>query len=316
MQDIVLRIFLLLLSSFFLALGANYFVEGAHRVAVRFGISQLVIGVTLVALGTSLPEFFVSLVALVRGSSDISVGNVVGSNICNIGLILGVSALVSPVKCNRDIFSFEYPYMMLTAVVVFLLSRDGVLGHGDGVILLGMLLIFIGYFALVKKSPPVEEEVKEVSFPSLPGALFICIAGLLMLLISSEVFVRSAIWVARALGVSEVVIGLSLVALGTSLPELASSLAASLKGKDDIAVGNVLGSNILNIVFILGVLSSFGRVAVERRVYAFDMPYMLGLGLLLFPLMRRNYKIGRFGGILLLIAYGVYIFVIYSKGRI
>ncbi len=313
---LLLQLLALAGGSLLLTFGANYFIEGAYAIALRAGVSQLFIGVTLVALGTSLPEFFVSLIALIKGSSDISLGNIVGSNICNVGLILGLSALVRPVKSTKSILRFEYPLMATASVLLLIFSLNGTLGRLEGLIYLSMLFLFIWYFAFKAKNVSDQELSQDEPKSSLPRAILVALGGLVALLIGSELFIKAAVNIARLLGISELIIGLSLVALGTSLPELASTLAAVIKGKDDIALGNVVGSNLLNIVFILGVLSSVRSVPVNPQIYRFDIPVMLILTASIFPFTKFYGRIPRIGGLLLFTVYVIYIAAIYAQGRI
>ena len=313
---LLLQLLILAGGSLLLTLGANYFIEGAYAIALRAGVSQLFIGVTLVALGTSLPEFFVSLIALIKGSSDISLGNIVGSNICNVGLILGLSALVKPIRSTKSILRFEYPLMATASVLLLIFSLNGTVGRLEGLIYLLMLFLFIWYFAFKAKNIPDQELPQDQPKSSLPKATLVALGGLVALLAGSELFIRAAVNIARLLGISELIIGLSLVALGTSLPELASTLAAVIKGKDDIAVGNVVGSNLLNIVFILGVLSSVRPVPVNPQMCRFDIPVMLVLTASIFPFTKFYGRIPRVGGFLLVAVYVIYIAAIYAQGRI
>ncbi len=311
MAHILLQLLLLVVGASLLCGGASYFVDGAASLARRVGVSQLVVGVTVVALGTSLPEFFVSLVALIKGSSGISVGNVVGSNICNISLILGLSSLFGNLPCDRDAFRFEVPLMVLSAALMWLFASNGVVGRIEGAVFLLALAGFIYYFAFVVKRVPEEESVELHRFPPVVSL----VGGLAALLVGSEVFVRAAVEIARVLGVSETVIGLSLVALGTSLPELASSVAAVVKGKGDMAVGNVVGSNILNILFIIGPLALAKGVPVDPRLVSLDIPLMFLLSLYLLVILKFKGGVGRIAGLSLLAVYIAYIGALYVRGR-
>ncbi len=317
MGSLLLYVAMLIAGALLLTLGANYFVEGAAKLAAKLGVSELFIGITLVALGTSFPEFFVSTIAAVKGSPDISIGNVVGSNICNIGLILGTTALIRPIASVKSLLKFEYPLLLLSSLLMIIFSLNYVIGRNEGIVFLALLIIFIAY--LLRSEQKLFQEIEEIpkATPqqSIPVLVTITAAGLASLIGGSELFIRAATFIARALGVSELIIGLSLVALGTSLPELASSIAATLKGSAEIATGNVVGSNILNIIFIIGTVSVIRPIPVKEELLRFDLPVMMGFTLALFLLLRFASKISRIQGFLLLLSYIIYIVIIYNQGR-
>jgi cation:H+ antiporter len=257
-MDILLLIGGLLL----ILLGANGLTDGAASIAKRFNIPSIVIGLTIVAFGTSTPELTVSISSAMKGSSDIAIGNVVGSNIFNILFIVGCTSLVAPIVITRNTLRKEIPLCILSSVVLLLIANDVLLDKGasnilsttDGILLLCFFLIFLSYtfaIALDGKSQATDEENNIKQMPMLKSVLFI-IGGLCGLVYGGQLFVDGAINIARSLGVSESVIGLTLVAGGTSLPELATSIVAALKKNPEIAIGNVIGSNLFNIFFILG----------------------------------------------------------------
>ncbi len=316
MKGLLLQLIILAGGSLLLTLGANHFVEGASRIALRAKVSQLFIGITLVALGTSLPEFFVSLTAALKGSPDISIGNIVGSNICNIGLILGTAALIKPVQNPKSVLKFEFPLLAVVSVLLYIFCLNLTIGRTEGAVYLLLLVLFITYYILKAKKCPFEEEVVPRENVPLPKALFETVAGLAVLLVGSNLFIDSASNIARMLGISELVIGLSLVALGTSLPELASTLAAAVKGKSDIAVGNVIGSNLLNIAFIVGTVSLIKPISTKKEVLSFDIPFMLFITFLLFGIITLSKRTGRLAGAVLISLYIAYITALYTLGRV
>lgn len=242
-------------------LGANGLTDGSAAVAKRFHISDLVIGLTIVAFGTSAPELVISVVSALHGSAEMAIGNVVGSNTFNVLVIVGCTALVLPIKIGEGIMSKEIPLVILASLVLFVCANDvmldggttNVINRSDGLILLAFFLIFMRYtFAIAYSGSDEEAEGQKVKImPVWKSALFI-VGGLAGLIIGGDLFVNGASGIARSLGVSESIIGLTLVAAGTSLPELATSITAALKKKPGIAIGNVIGSNLFNIFFVLG----------------------------------------------------------------
>ncbi len=243
--------------------GADFLVSGASSFARRYGVSEIVIGLTIVAFGTSMPEFLVSVVAGLRGNSEIVIGNVVGSNICNILLILGVSAAIQPVAAKSNTVFREIPFMMLATVVVTFQLNDALLDAGalstldrtDGLVLLGFFSVFLYYIALAIRSERQTEREADASVQSGLRSAILIAAGLAGLIIGGRVTVDSAVGLSQSWGMSERFVGLTVVAVGTSLPELATSAVAAYRKRSDIAIGNVVGSNIFNIFFVLGVPS-------------------------------------------------------------
>lgn len=294
--------------------GANFLTDGAAAMARRFRISPLVIGLTIVAFGTSAPELTVSVVSALHGSAELAIGNVVGSNLFNILMIVGVTALVAPIAVTKGNLSKEIPLAILSSVVLLICGSDVWLGTGvenvlnraDGLLLLCFFAIFMGYtFAIARDGMQGEgEKVKE--FPAWQCVLYI-VGGLAALIGGGQLFVDGASGVARLLGVSESIIGLTLVALGTSLPELATSVVAALKKNPEIAIGNVIGSNLFNVFFVLGTSASISPLTLGGITY-FDLFYLLGASLLLY-FAGRFYKtrtITRAEGVVMVAAYVVY----------
>lgn len=254
----LLNIVFLLIGLLLILIGANCLTDGSSSIAKKFGISDLVIGLTIVAFGTSAPELMVNVVAAVNGSAELAVGNVVGSNIFNILIIVGITALVMPIKVQKSIMNNEIPLVILSSLALVACASDSlidgssenIISRIDGIILLLFFAIFMRYtFSIAKNSSESGEEIK--SMPMWKACLFI-VGGLAGLIFGGQLFVDGASEIARSLGVSEAVIGLTLVACGTSLPELATSIVAAVKKNPGIAIGNVIGSNLFNIFFILG----------------------------------------------------------------
>ena len=300
---------------------ADRFVVGASAIAYNLKVSPLIIGLTIVGLGTSAPEMLVSLVASWQGNSGLAVGNALGSNIINMGLILGVSALIIPLKVHSSIIRRELPVLLLAMVIALLLLLDGTLGRLDGIVLLtGMALVVIWLIraGLTPQTPedPMSDEFAD-EMPTDMGmgrAVLWLVVGGLCLLGSSRLLVWGAVSVAESMGISDLVIGLTVVALGTSLPELAATVMSALKNEHDIAIGNVIGSNIFNLLAVLGLPGLINPGPVDAEVLTRDFPVMVGLTLALFVMaygFRGPGRINRFEGALLVLAFCGYQTLLY-----
>lgn len=302
-----------------LTFGADLLIKGASALAARFGISAIVIGLTVVAFGTSAPEMAVSVNGAISGQADIAVGNVLGSNLLNILLILGVSALIVPLSVHRQIISTDVPIMIAAAIFTYFFSIDGRIDRFEGAMALGLLLVYTLFqiqISLKEKDGRAEGIVAEenglqINSGSSPawqdGARIL--GGLVLLVGGSDYFVKGAVEIATGFGVSELVIGLTVVALGTSLPEAATSIMAALKKQTDIAVGNVVGSNIFNSLGVLGLSSAVSPkpVQVSTQALSFDFPLSIAVALLCFPLFMRGLKIGRLEGAGFFFGYVAYV---------
>ena len=301
-----------------LIFGAELLVRGASRLAAAFGVSPLVIGLTIVAIGTASPEVAVSLQAALNGQGDLTLGNVLGSNIFNILFILGVTAILAPIVIAEQLIRKDAPIMLAISLLTFGLAFDGGIGFVDGAILI-LLLVLYTVFALRQsrsESREVQNEYAEefagkqshTAKNTLMNILFI-LAGLGLLVLGSNWLVDSAVVIAKALGVSELVIGLTIVAVGTSLPEVATSIIAALKGESDIAVGNAVGSNIFNLLGVLGIgaLLAPGGISVAGQVLRLDFPVMVFVALVCLPVFYIDSRISRMEGGLLLGYYVLYI---------
>ena len=308
----LVSIIYILISLVALYFGASWLVKGASSLAERFGVSTLVVGLTVVAFGTSTPELIVSAEATAKGLGGIAIGNVIGSNIFNIGIILGLSALIFPLKTNMQIIRFDTPVMILVAIAFFILFLDNQINWIEGSV---FLLALIGYtvFNVIKsrqenkKSVIMEfnESVPKISRHWLLDVAFITV-GLAALIAGSRLLVIGAVDLARLIGLSEAVIGLTIVAAGTSMPELATSVVAAVKKQPDIAIGNVVGSNIFNILGILGI-SSLIKPIVAPEINLTDSLVMIGLSLLVLPLIKTGFTLKRWEGAVFMIIYLVYI---------
>lgn len=304
-----------------LVAGGEALVRGAGGIALMARITPAVVGLTIVAAGTSMPELVVSVQSALRGSPDLALGNVVGSNIFNIAAILGLTALVQPLRIQGNTVRLEWPVMMLAAFQLHLLARDGVVDRLEGAFFLTALIAFVAYSVrLAKKSVTKREEqdlseVATASFgregpPAMVLNILAVVLGAGLLAGGSTALVHGAVGIAANLGISEAVIGLTIVAAGTSTPELVTSLMAARRGQDDIAVANVVGSNVFNVLGICGTTALIHPLAVAPQIIERDSPWMLGASILLFPLMRTGMRISRWEGALLLGGFLAYMFVL------
>lgn len=293
-----MNIILLVLGFILLLKGADWFVDGASSIASRFSIPQLIIGLTIVAMGTSLPEAFVSITAALKSNAAITIGNVVGSNILNVGIILGITALIRPLHIQNSTIKYEMPFMILVTLVLILLGINTTISRLDGMI---MWLFFLGYLYYIfkmSKNQMEETEIKQTN------SLFIPL-GLVCLMVGSNFAVDAATNIAISLGVSQRFIGLTIVALGTSLPELVTSVTAAKKGNADIAIGNIIGSNIFNILFVVGSSALITPVPFESH-FIIDSFVAILIGLVLYLCTKKTRVLDKKAGILLLVTYSIY----------
>lgn len=307
-MEIILHIGLLAIGFLMLIKGADWFVEGASKIADRFGIPQLVIGLTIVAFGTSAPEAAVSITAALKGSADITIGNVIGSNIMNILIILGITAVIVPLSVQVSTLRYEIPFVVLITVVLGVLGlADGIVGRGDGVLLwAGMILFLLYLFRMAKKGEAVTEEVAEADANDTLARLLISVlVGMGLIVWGADISVKAATELARVFGMEERLIALTIVALGTSLPELITSVTAGMKGKADIAIGNIVGSNIFNILFVVGTTALIMPVAYDAKFIVDTAVAVLAAAMLFFFVLRER-KLKRLGGAVMLTAYAGY----------
>lgn len=308
-MDIIINIGLLVVGFVMLIKGADWFVDGACGIAKRLGIPELVIGLTIVAMGTSAPEAAVSISAAFKGSADITIGNIVGSNILNILIILGLSALVTALAVAKSTVKIEIPFVLVTTLVLMFLGKDGAISFTDGIILWVLFIAYLVYlFYLSKADSSVEAEHVD-EFQEEPMTLMragvLVLFGVALIVFGSNFAVDGATELARLFGLSERFIGLTIVALGTSLPELVTSVSAARKGNADIAIGNIVGSNIFNILFVVGTSALIIDVPFSQAFMP-DMCVAAGAVLLLWICCVLFKQLTRFCGLLMLIGYGLY----------
>ncbi|SHK10532.1 cation:H+ antiporter [Hathewaya proteolytica DSM 3090] len=303
-MELLVQVLFLALGFLMLVKGADWFVEGVSGVATRFGIPQIVIGLTIVAMGTSAPEAAVSITAAIKGSADITIGNIVGSNILNILIILGITAVIIPVAVQKSTLKIDMPYMILASVVLFITGWTGeVVGRMEGIIFLVFFIGFLAYLFYISKNN--REEDTGLDKRPMWKLLAFSLLGLVLIVWGSDVTVDSATTIARVLGLSERFIGLTIVALGTSLPELFTSVMAAVKGKADIAIGNIVGSNIFNILFIVGISSLITPVPFAPN-FLIDTVISAAAALLLIVCVAKKKLLERWAGVLMLLCYAAY----------
>nr|WP_220185272.1 calcium/sodium antiporter [Paracoccus sp. S1E-3] len=291
-----------------LVIGGDYLVRGAVALALKLGIAPVIVGLTVLAFGTSAPELIVSVAAALGGQPGIALGNVVGSNIANVLVILGATAVIAPVLSDDDELKISWVYAMLASVLLIVLCFAGPLVWWHGVILLACLAVTLYQQIGRARSPqghPPELDVEVATDRGAKIALWL-VVGLVLLPVGARLLVDGATDIARGFGISETVIGLTLVAVGTSLPELAASVASALRGRADMALGNVIGSNLFNILAIMGITAFFGPLQVPEQMLRFDLWFMLLTTGLLGPFLYRHIAVGRVAGAALLSIYAAY----------
>ncbi|WP_394230288.1 calcium/sodium antiporter [Shewanella colwelliana] len=294
-----------------LTAGAEALVRGASSLALRLGITPLIIGLTIVAFGTSAPELAVSLKSALAGNSGIAIGNVIGSNIANIGLILGITALIRPIQIQSQMVKRDIPIMIMASLLFWGLLVDGSLSRFDGVLLTSLLVAYLGFSYLSGQSHEADDIPGSSTLNPLLAGLLI-VVGISLLVGGGILFVDGAVELATLFGISELVIGLTIVAIGTSMPELVTSIVAARKGQSDIAIGNVVGSNLFNILGILG-LTAVVQPIMASGLNIVDIGVMLVLSMVLLPLAWTGLRIGRREGALLLMVYLTYICYLISN---
>lgn len=306
-MEILLQLGLLVIGFVLLIKGADWFVEGASKLADRFGIPQLVIGLTIVAMGTSLPEAAVSISAAAKGSAEITIGNIVGSNILNVLIILGLTAVIRTVAVQKSTICYEIPFtIFITALLAVLGLTDNQISRGEGVILWVFMIIYLLYLLhMAKNGQPLEDMPETGEKDSVWKMLAMIVLGVAMIVLGSDISVDAATALAEIFGMSERLIGLTIVALGTSLPELVTSVTAAIKGKADIAVGNIVGSNIFNILFVVGTTALITPVTYSAS-FLVDSLVAVGAMVLLFLSVVRKKQLARPAGIVMLLCYAAY----------
>ena len=316
----LINIVMLIVGLFVLIMGGDFLVRGASSLALRAHISPLVVGLTVVAFGTSAPELLISIKAALQGSPDMTMGNVVGSNICNLALVLGITALIGPISVQKDSIKIDWPVTMGSSVLLYFVvkEKEAVIDSIEGLVFLLLIIVYTVYIVRKsrKETKALRESEEDLDLPEasnnlLKDSLYI-IGGCAGLYFGADWFVGGAQEMAMFLGVSERVIGITVLALGTSLPELVTAIVASIKKETDLALGNLMGSNIFNILSILGITSLIQDIHVSEEIIHNDMTVMLAVTLLILPLMLYRRRMGRFAGSLLLIIYVVYTYSVIS----
>jgi len=312
-----LHLILVVLGLVLLLVGAEILVRGARALAGRFGISPLVIGLTVVAFGTSAPELFVSVTAALRGSADMAVGNIVGSNLFNILMIIGISAIILPVHISNSVIRREMPIMLIAMGLMVYFSTDLLISRWQGVVLTSgiFLYLFLQYMLIRSgrtKPEDIAIEIEEPEADSVTKCCLFILIGIVGLSFGSDLIVENGSAIARVIGISEFVIAVSLVAIGTSLPELATTVVAAIKGEPDLAVGNAVGSNIFNVFAVLGPVAIISPLRVDPLPLQFDMVFMGLSCLAVWILMYFNRDLGRISGVALIATYGIYMWQTFS----
>lgn len=303
-MDILIAVVLLVVGFVMLIKGADWFVDGAAGIAARFGIPQLIIGLTIVAMGTSAPEAAVSITAALSDNAGITIGNVLGSNILNVFIILGLTAVITAVAVQKSTIRYEIPFMLvITAVMLVLGMSGGEIVLWEGIVLWALFIVYMAYlFVMAKKGTAEEEEEKA---KPLWLQILMLIVGVVFIVLGSDFTVDNASIIAGKFGMSERLIGLTIVAFGTSLPELVTSVAAAKKGKADIAIGNIVGSNIFNILFVVGTTALISNVAFEPN-FIIDSIIAIVAGVILWLGVAKKKQLERPVGIIMLVCYAVY----------
>jgi cation:H+ antiporter len=302
--------FLLALGFIILLVGGKILVDVASGIAVKLGMSAGLIGLTIVAFGTSAPELLVSVNAALKGNSDISIGNVIGSNIANIGLVLGISGIFYPILIRKSHLRFDYTVTLLVSLLFFGLSYNRLIETWEGILLFSLFIVFNVYLFKSggQENIIVEEDIEKAQSLSWFRSLIYFAGGIVGLYFGSDLLVENAVLISREFGVSERIIGITVIAIGTSLPELITSIIAALSKRTDLALGNILGSNIMNILSIIGITAIIKPIGVSEEFINSDFLWMIGITLLLFILMRAKMQISKGEGSLLLVSYFAYLF--------
>ncbi|MBQ8785295.1 MAG: calcium/sodium antiporter [Alphaproteobacteria bacterium] len=311
--------FLILVGFVLLMVGAEYTVRGAVAIANKLKIPPIIIGLTIVAFGTSAPEFVVSIRAALSGGAGISIGNVVGSNVANVLLILGAAAMIYPITCERRVFLKDFTFLLAVNIIFVVFSFTGTFVMWQGIVMLLLLFAFIYYnYRNSINSEPDEESTSPIAEKNWLFVVGVTVLGLAGIIYGADLLVKGAVDIARILGISEEIIGLTIIAVGTSLPELATTIMAAIRHQNGVALGNVVGSNIWNIVFIMGFTSTVIDVPVPQQFIYYDMWVMLLSTIILLPIMMTKSRISRIEGTFFVIIYALYLVsqILISKGII
>lgn len=300
-----------------LIFGGELLVRGSCNIALKLKMSSLVVGVTIVSFGTSAPELLVNILAALHNLPHLAMGNIVGSNICNLALVLGIIALILPIEVHEDSIKIDWPMMFFSTILLFILIKDGYVNKGEGIVFILILICYTAFLVIRSRKKTKEdekinlisgtEEQKNIPDSKWGVDILLVALGCIALFFGAHWLVKGAEYVARDFGISERVIGITIVALGTSLPEVMTSAIAAFKKNTDLAVGNVIGSNIFNILSVLGITSIIKDIRVHAFILSEDMWVLVGITLLVFPMMITNKLISRIEGVFLLLIYFSYI---------
>lgn len=313
--------FILILGFAMLIKGADYFVEGSSHIAKILRISPIFVGLTIVAFGTSSPEMAVSIRAAMKGSNGIALGNAIGSNIFNISLVVGITAIINPLRVERETVRKEIPFTLLSSILLLILMMDkrlqsisyNQLSQGDGLVLLSFFAIFMYYlFEVARNSRENNDEEEDMLTTSKAKEIVYVVGGLAAIILGGELVVRSSTRIATQFGMSETLVGLTIAAVGTSLPEMITCITAAAKKHSDIAVGNIVGSNIFNLLFVLGTSSIISPIAVDEKVFT-DVLCMIGYTTILLIFSKTQHKVNRIEGMILLVSYVLYTVYIIAR---
>lgn len=314
----LLQSFILFAGLALLYFGSSILVEGSASTAIMFAVRPVIVGLTIVSFATSAPELLVSLVAAYKGSGGISIGNILGSNVINIALVLGISAVIRPVSIQKQVVRVEIPYMIFISLVFWLLCLDSMIGRTDGIVLIIFLVIFLIYGILTAKDKSIDKTLGKTlkenrSFKQILKNIFYIGTGIVMLAFGANFVVKEAIVIASKMGLSQTFIGISVVALGTSLPELATSAVAAARGESDISVGNVVGSNLFNICLVMGVVGIFNPMTIDPALHRFQFPFMIFISFMLGVTGFIKQGVNKSTGIFFITLFFIYILVSYIK---
>jgi len=310
---LLIQVIILILGLVLLFIGSTLLVEGAASTAIMFAVRPVIIGLTIVSFATSAPELLVSLVAAVKGSGGISIGNILGSNVINIALVLGISSVIRPVVIKKQIIKTELPYLFFISFIFWLLCMDSHIGRLDGIVLISLLIIFLIYSIITAKDKNNPIVLAKPSYINILKNFFYIIIGIVMLSYGATFVVQEAIIMAEKIGLSQTFIGLSIVALGTSLPELATSAVAAAKGESDISVGNVVGSNLFNICLVMGIVGLFNPMTIDKTLHYFQFPFMMFICIVLWLIAYLNQGISKKTGYFFITLFIIYILISYFK---
>ncbi len=298
-----------------LVIGAEIMIRGAVALALRFHISPLVIGLTIVAMGTSMPELLVSLLAALKGNPELAIGNVVGSSIINISFILGASILIFPIEVDREARRIHWPVMMIVSLVFVLYCWNDLMSRFEGIVFVLLLVLYVvAMIRTSRRKQLMPGALPSVTYEPLWRSFLQLIIGIAALAFGADLFVDGAVQLANILGVSDQLVGVTIVAVGTSLPELITSLMAAFRKQPDISLGNLVGSNIFNLLGILGITAAISPIPVDLASFSLDVSAMILVALILFPLMFWGKKLGRPHGAILFLAYIVYVYLVIDRG--